>query len=64
MINERKIACFYLRSDGKWPFSFYNDNGQVDCSIIAKQFGGGGHFSAAGCVVEFDELNKVLNIKK
>ena len=44
MINERKIACFYLRSDGKWPFSFYNDNGQVDCSIIAKQFGGGGHF--------------------
>lgn len=57
-------ACFYLRADGKWSFSFYNDNKQVDCSKIAKQFGGGGHFSAAGCIVGFDELNKVLNIKK
>jgi len=45
-------ACFYRRSDGKWSFSLYNDNGIVDCSIIAKSFGGGGHKGAAGFVVD------------
>jgi len=41
-------ACFHIGSDGMVNFSLYNDNGEVDCSVIAKQFGGGGHFSAAG----------------
>lgn len=45
-------ACFYRRSDGKWSFSLYNDNGMIDCSIIAKSFGGGGHKGAAGFVVD------------
>lgn len=45
-------ACFHRRSDGKWSFSLYNDNGMIDCSIIAKSFGGGGHRGAAGFVVD------------
>jgi len=49
-------ACFHRRSDGKWTFSLYNDNGRVDCSAIAKQFGGGGHKGAAGFVVTFLDL--------
>lgn len=52
-------ACFYLRADGKWSFSLYNDNGLVDCSVIAKQFGGGGHKGASGFVV--DDINSILN---
>lgn len=44
-------ACFHKRADGKWLFSLYNDNGEVDCSVIAKQYGGGGHKGAAGFVV-------------
>lgn len=40
-------ACFHY-ADSMWNFSLYNDNGLVDCSIIAKQFGGGGHKGAAG----------------
>lgn len=40
-------ACFHY-ANGKWNFSLYNDNGEVDCSKIAKQFGGGGHKGAAG----------------
>lgn len=40
-------ACFYF--DGRmYNFSLYNDNGLVDCSMIAKQFGGGGHKGASG----------------
>jgi hypothetical protein len=40
-------ACFWYNGD-KWAFSLYNDNGKVDCSQIAKQYGGGGHKGAAG----------------
>jgi len=40
-------ACFWY-ANGKWTFSLYNDNGQVDCSVICKKRGGGGHKGAAG----------------
>ena len=45
-------ACFTLDSDGKYHFSLYNDNGYVDCSVIAKRMGGGGHRGASGFVVD------------
>ena len=49
-------ACFYY--DGKkYNFSIYNDNGKVNCSEIAKTFGGGGHAGASGFIV--DDLKKV-----
>ncbi len=44
------VACFHY--NGKhWCFSLYNDNGEVDCSTIAKQYGGGGHKGAAGFII-------------
>lgn len=44
-------ACYHY--DGKqWRFSLYNDNGSVNCSVIAKKFGGGGHKNASGFVVD------------
>jgi oligoribonuclease NrnB/cAMP/cGMP phosphodiesterase (DHH superfamily) len=43
-------ACFWYQ-DSKWQFSLYNDNGKVDVSLIAKQFGGGGHAGASGFIV-------------
>ena len=45
------IACFWY-ANGMWNFSLYNDNGQVDCSVIAKQFGGGGHKGASGFTIK------------
>jgi len=51
------FACFWYK-DGKWSFSLYNDNGKVDCSAIAKQYGGGGHLGAAGFVV--DNLDEII----
>lgn len=41
------FACFHYQN-GKWQYSLYNDNSQVDCSIIAKSRGGGGHKGASG----------------
>ena len=45
------FACFWYK-DSKWNFSLYNDNNKVDCGVIAKQYGGGGHKGAAGFVVK------------
>jgi uncharacterized protein len=52
-------ACFHY--DGVrqvWAFSLYNDNGKVDCSQIAKQYGGGGHKGASGFI-----LNDINNLE-
>lgn len=51
------VACFWY-ANNKWNFSLYNDNGEVDCSAIAKQFGGGGHKGAAGFIVK--DLQEIL----
>ena len=57
-------ACFHYDAPfNQWKFSLYNDNGKVDCSLIAQQFGGGGHKGAAGFVLDFDEFNKLINNK-
>lgn len=53
-------ACFHY-ANGMWNFSLYNDNGEVDCSVIAKQFGGGGHKGAAGFRLDMTEFIKLLN---
>lgn len=50
-------ACFHY-ANGVWNFSLYNDNGLVDCSVIAKQFGGGGHKGAAGFII--DNIYKII----
>lgn len=53
-------ACFWY-ANGMWNFSIYNDNGLVDCSVIAKQYGGGGHFSASGFICNNETFLKIIN---
>lgn len=43
-----------------WKFSIYSTKDSVDCSSIAKQFGGGGHRKAAGFRVK--DLKEVFNV--
>ena len=52
-------ACFHY-ANGVWNFSLYNDNGKVDCSQIAKQYGGGGHKGAAGFRLENTEFLELI----
>jgi len=53
-------ACFHY-ANGKYNFSLYNDNGLVDCSLIAKQFGGGGHKGAAGFILNQEQFDQLIN---
>ena len=56
------VASFCYDGVAKvWRFSLYNDNGLVDCSLIAKQFGGGGHKGAAGFVLTPNQFNNLIN---
>lgn len=53
-------ACFHMTSEGKFAFSLYNDNGKVDCSVIAKSFGGGGHRGAAGFICDLETFKNLI----
>jgi len=41
------VASYFRRGDGLWQFSL-RSHGEFDVSVIAKQYGGGGHKNAAG----------------
>jgi oligoribonuclease NrnB/cAMP/cGMP phosphodiesterase (DHH superfamily) len=43
---------FSYTNKGYWSVSFYTTKEEVDCSLIAKKYGGGGHKMAAGCQVK------------
>lgn len=52
-------AAFYF--DGKvFHFSIYNDNSNVDCSVIAKFYNGGGHKGAAGFRLSSEEFYNLI----
>jgi len=53
-------SCFCY-ANGKWNFSLYNDNEEVDCSVIAKQYGGGGHKGASGFVCDNETFLNIIN---
>lgn len=44
-----------------WKASLYTTNPEIDCSAVAKSFGGGGHRAAAG--FQTDDIFKILKIK-
>ena len=50
LINEYDIcmAFYYNGKNRAWSYSLYTANDDIDCSAIAKVFGGGGHTKAAG----------------
>lgn len=52
-------ACFHY-ANGMWNFSLYNENGDVDCTQIAKQFGGGGHAGASGFKLNNEKFFKII----
>lgn len=51
--HQGKLVFGYKGRSKRWKISFYGDPGSgLDCAAIAQKYGGGGHFSSAGCTVE------------
>jgi hypothetical protein len=57
MIHDAMLS-FYMGKRGTWYVSLYSTRADVDCSIVAKQWGGGGHKGAAGFQV--DDIGKLF----
>lgn len=53
-INEYDAVIPFYYVNSKWKYSIFSNKDHVDCSEVAKSFGGGGHKGAAGWVS--DEL--------
>lgn len=49
-IDEYDAVIPFYYNNGKWNYSMFTNKDNVDCSAIAKSFGGGGHLKAAGWV--------------
>lgn len=61
--GHNAFVCYWYQN-GKWVFSVYNDNGEVDCSAICKMLGGGGHKGAAGFTTEGLEFIAKLTLQR
>ena len=42
------MVIFFMNKKNLWNMTFYTAKSNIDVSLIAKEFGGGGHAKAAG----------------
>lgn len=56
--HDIMILFVYDGTIKQWKFSLYTTKGEIDCSKIAKLYGGGGHVKAAGFQV--NRIEQVL----
>lgn len=56
------MVKFYFNGE-KWCYGFYSDgHDDIDCSEIAKKFGGGGHRCASGCATDVP-IEGLINLR-
>jgi len=60
--NKHDIMLLFYYSKDRWTFSVYSTKPDVDCSIFAKHFGGGGHKQASGFKIK--NISKVFTNKE
>lgn len=56
--NKHDIMIPFRYSRNKWVISLYTTKDNIDCSVIAKTYGGGGHKKAAGFQVK--DISKIF----
>jgi phosphoesterase RecJ-like protein len=61
-VKEIEAVVFFKQIEGDEYRVSMRSKGQIDISLVAKDFGGGGHKNAAGCTVNgpIDSLQKVF----
>ena len=58
-VDEYDAVIPFYFVNGRWTYSIFTNKDNVDCSAVAKSFGGGGHLKAAGWTS--DELIFIKN---
>lgn len=59
--NDYPVCCTFVFDGLNYSYSVYSSHDDVDCSAIAKKFGGGGHRGAAGFVSDKLLFGKVVD---
>jgi oligoribonuclease NrnB/cAMP/cGMP phosphodiesterase (DHH superfamily) len=60
--HDIMIAYGKLSKYSLWSISFYSKSDDIDVSVIAKKYGGGGHKNASGCEVSTQGLINILGL--
>ncbi len=58
------MVYFGLRPDKQWRVGIRTTKDEIDCSVIAKSFGGGGHPKASGFQLDYPDLWKLFGLRK
>ena len=56
--NEYDIVCPFYFNGKNYRYSLYSGNKDIDVSVIAKKFGGGGHPGASGFSLDYNLFEK------
>ena len=51
-INQYDAVIPFYYNNGKWTYSIFSVKENIDCSEVAKTYGGGGHRGAAGFAIK------------
>ncbi|MCB2155488.1 bifunctional oligoribonuclease/PAP phosphatase NrnA [bacterium] len=57
-INGVEVSVLFHELENGGLRAGFRGKGDVDCAAIAQQFGGGGHFNAAGCFMDGVDFEK------
>jgi oligoribonuclease NrnB/cAMP/cGMP phosphodiesterase (DHH superfamily) len=60
--NKHDIMMPFFYTGEYWKISMYTTKNDIDCSLIAKKYGGGGHKKAAG--FEIDNIDFITKYKQ
>lgn len=60
-LHDAVMSYSYLHKNNVWRVSIYTSKtDEIDLSILAKQYGGGGHKGAAGFLLNVDDIGLIL----
>ncbi len=60
--DKHDIMIPFSFNGREWNCSIYSTKKDIDCSAIAKKYGGGGHFSASGMKLSNAQFKALFNI--
>ena len=58
--RHKLMMCWQYDGKGWFTASLYTTHEDVDCSVLAKNMGGGGHRKASGFRLSIEDINKLL----
>jgi uncharacterized protein len=56
--SKHDIMIPFVFTGKHWTYSIYSTKPEIDCSVLAKKYGGGGHKGASGFKIDYNIFDK------